>query len=589
MTPGVDEREALRQRLSAYVAHEAESGRKSLQESWALTRAERVESGDCLAELIPVADQFPIRQTDALVRMTCHDFSAKFREGEPLYLGSGDQIDTGEPVVFEGYDLDRSQVFVRGDRFAGCDLTKLVAHASYCLDRRGLGLEGLLLEGLDSLYRPENAYAVDALLGSAPDTIDEGRHRAGLERAAEVGFTPAQTHALARAVGSDGVTLIQGPPGTGKTRVLAEAALLLARLRAKVFVTAFTHRAINNILLAARELSAELPLCKIGRNALNDELVRAGISITKSLDRLELPKGGCVVGGTTYVSRKFVADPRFHFLFIDEAGQMPVVHGAIAMTQARRHVVIGDPAQLPPVRLGLRRDPILAPSLFAQLERHYDSVLLDRTFRMNDELTRFVSDEFYGGRLVADGSAASRRLGVATGGPLHEVLDPDTPLVLVRLDHEGRTRRSNEEARLVCDLVEALLKQGRLPPESLAIISPFRAQVRLLRHDLGRRGLMPDKLVVDTVERMQGQEREVVVLSLVASDRDYLERQAEFYFEPGRLNVSLSRARSKCIVIASRHAFRARPRGLDELVSAARFKRLARTAPVVDLTARYCR
>ena len=79
----------------------------------------------------------------------------------------------------------------------------------------------------------------------------------------------------------------------------------------------------------------------------------------------------------------------------------------------------------------------------------------------------------------------------------------------------------------------------------------------------------------------------MVIFSLVSSDRDYLEAQAAFYFEPGRLNVSLSRARSKCIVIGSRHAFRARPRELPDLIASSHFKRMGRRLPVVDMTELY--
>ncbi|MFQ5504702.1 MAG: DEAD/DEAH box helicase [Planctomycetota bacterium] len=575
--------EDLERRLEAYVRHEAESGRKSLVESWALTVAERVEAGDCLAGLRLV----PGTELGRVARFRCSDFSAKFREGEPLYLGQGDSPDGGLAVSFEGYDLARGEVGVSADSFEGADLGELRSSAEYCLDRRGLGLERLLLEGLESAFHPKNRHCVEALLGNAGSATDQERYRAALEHAGKAGFLEQQGRALALAVSGDGVTLIQGPPGTGKTRVLAEAALMLARARCRIFLTAFTHRAVDNALLAMRALSEDLPLFKLGRNTGNGELAQAGILLFKTLERLSLPDGGAIVGGTPYAVRKFNERRRFHFVFIDEAGQMPVAHGAIAMTQARRYVVAGDPRQLPPVKQGDKEARVLASSIFEHLEEHYGSLMLDRSFRLNTELARFVSEEFYGSGLRSDESAAGRRLALREGGRLRAVLDPRKPLVLARVDHQGRTRRSREEATLVADLVEALLGQHRLAPEDLAVITPFRAQVRLLRHELDRRKLYGPALVVDTVERMQGQEREVVILSLVSSDRDYLESQAAFYYETGRLNVSLSRARTKCIVVASREAFRARPRGLPELLATAHFKRLPRGIPVVDLTREY--
>lgn len=571
----------LRARLRAFVAHESESGRRQLQEIWARTVVERVESGECVAGLRATG-----QSGNGTLVFTCTDFTAKFREGDPLYLGDGVDVERGLPVTFLGFDVASGRIRLARDRFESGEHRALDPHVSYCLDRRGLGTERLLLEGLDSVFHPENAHCVRMLRGDLGLELDRHRYEGARAAGRELGLADSQCEALGRAVGTEGLCLIQGPPGTGKTRLLAEAAWILARKRCRVFVTGFTHRAVHNVLLALRARHPRLPIAKVGGGAQNQELARARIHCVRSLDRLELPPGGSVVGGTPYVGRRFTPERRFHFVLMDEAGQMPVVHGAIAMTQARRCVVVGDPRQLPPVRRGRRADPSLGGSIYEFLERFEPGWMLDRTFRMNDALTRYVSREFYGGRLRAAESVAARHLEIEPTGPLAAVLDPAVPLVLARIDHEGRTRRSSEEALLIVDLVREL-RAGGLSPAEIAIIAPFRAQVRLVRYELERRGLFHDDLVVDTTERMQGQEREVLVLSLAASDRDYLEAQAEFFYEPGRLNVALTRARSKCIVVASRHAFRARPMELAELLDAARFKRLAREIPVVQLTDRY--
>lgn len=574
------EAEVLKKRLLAYVHHEAEADRKALQEIWALGVAERVEAGECLAGLVRVADA----AGDGVLRLRCEDFSAKFREGEPLFLGEGHSIESGLPVVFEGYDLERGEVRVRRDRFAAGDREEIPEASELQLDKRGRHQRDLLLAGVDSVFRPENEDVVDALLGRRRTEPDASRRLAGEERGRALGLTERQIEALGRTVSTESVALVHGPPGTGKTRVLAEAALALARRRCRLFVTAYTHRAIDNLLLSIRALSPELPVFKVRRRE-EPELARARISTLRNLDG-SLPRPA-VIGGTPYSVCRFHPERRFHFVLIDEAGQMPVVHGAIAMTQARRYIVAGDPRQLSPVRVGAHHDPNLKPSLFEFLERHYESVLLDRSFRLTDGLAGWISEEFYGGQLSSAEGVGSARLKAKDGGPLHEVLSPDHPLVLARVDHEGRTRRSREEAALVADLVSALLGHHEIPASEIAVLTPFRAQVRLIRHELGRRGLRAPDLVVDTVERMQGQEREVVLLSLASSDRDYLEGQAEFFFDPGRLNVALSRARTKCIIVASRHAFRARPNELPALLAATRFKRLSAAAFVVDLTASY--
>lgn len=570
--------EELRMRLRASVLHGAESERKDLEELFALSVSDRVEGGDCEQGLLLLGPP----DQEGRIRLKAEGFRAKFREGDPLYLGNSDVVEAGMPVQFGSWDADRREISVVRDRFERAPSAELYSGSEYRLDRRGLGLERLLLEGLDSVFHPENRHVLDLLQGQAAGDHDEARRQAGRERGREVGFTEAQCEALAAAVSTEDVCLIQGPPGTGKTRVLAEIALFLAERRCRLFVSAFTHRAVDNVLLALRKISPELPLIKLGKQSA--ELRQAGVRSASKLDRLSMPEGAVVVGGTSFAARKFSRDRRFHFVLIDEAGQVPVVHGAIAMTQARRVILVGDPAQLPPVHKNRHGDQEYETSIHAFLETHYESVLLDRSFRMNRELCDVISDCFYEGRLLPSESSSDRRLTLREGGPLRELLDPEIPLLWARVDHLGRRRRSPEESGLIAEIVAALRLHHDLPGKEIAILTPYRAQIREIRSVLETRGLLDEDLVVDTVERMQGQEREVVVLSLVSSDRDDLERQASFFYQPGRLNVCLSRARSKCILVASKHAFRARLKVLQDFQAVSRFKALARSLHQVDMS-----
>jgi DNA replication ATP-dependent helicase Dna2 len=162
------------------------------------------------------------------------------------------------------------------------------------------------------------------------------------------------------------------------------------------------------------------------------------------------------------------------------------------------------------------------------------------------------------------------------------------PAVWLRVDHRQPGQRSAEEAAAVADVVDDLVRQHGLPPEEVAVIAPFRAQGRLIRSALQQQ-LVPgqERVLVDTVERIQGQEREAVVISLAAGDPDDLSGRAGFLFSEHRLNVALSRARTKVVLVASAEVFRALPGEPAALRVASRLKELRGRLAERDLTAVY--
>jgi DNA replication ATP-dependent helicase Dna2 len=191
--------------------------------------------------------------------------------------------------------------------------------------------------------------------------------------------------------------------------------------------------------------------------------------------------------------------------------------------------------------------------------------MLITTYRLNDALAAWPSRTFYDGMIQPSPGVAERRLRLANVDERWAfALDPQQPAVFLDLGHRNSTTRSRLEAEVVCELVLRLIEAG-VPPAEIGIVVPYRAQGRLVRNLL--REALPSRemlkeIVADTVERMQGQEREVVLVSLTTSSPAYAAGLADFFFQPQRLNVAITRPRTKLILVGSQHVLKAEP--IDE-------------------------
>jgi DNA replication ATP-dependent helicase Dna2 len=382
--------------------------------------------------------------------------------------------------------------------------------------------------------------------------------------------------------------LVQGPPGTGKTRLLAEILAECAARDERVAVVAYTHRAVDQVLLRAAARMPGVPVVKLDSSrGENRELAERGVRRLTSPERVPADKAPLVVGMTTHAACRASGRVKFDRVAFDEAGQIPMPHAIGSMRLAERWLFVGDHAQLPPVVAGEHHDEHKV-SIFEHLSSRYPSTVLETTYRMNEGICAFPSKEFYGGCVRPSDAAAGRRIGLRPGGRFAAALDPSSPAVLVEVPHRGAAMRSRREAVLTAEILLELLHHHGLPASETAAVAPFRAQGMAIREEFERRaaarGLRGrvELPLVETVERIQGRERDVVILSLTSSDPDWLLTQSEFYYMPNRLNVALTRARVKCIVIASPAVFEARPKSLADVKSIQRFRRLRDALPRVD-------
>lgn len=443
----------------------------------------------------------------------------------------------------------------------------------------------------------------------ASDTIDADLWNAGFTEVArpltEAAGQPLRSAQVAawQGLATARVGLILGPPGTGKTHALAwmAAGYIEARRRARlpcrILVSAFTRNAIINLIEAIANRCANLAevprIAFIGReppNTLAPGIEHLDVDDAADLLNEDYAILGCTVWGLNRLieGQGGFTGQYFHLTCIDEASQMVLSHGLMAiagMAESGRVLVAGDNKQLPPIRVEHDHDidgRRLGSSLYAFLQTAgVPEFPFDETFRLNEPLTRFPRDRFYEQRYRS--VVPDHRLSLEGDWPqgLEEweriALDPEYPICV--LIHDGPPSGASNpfEASIAAKLARALFRrQPSTGPGAneadkwqhrLAVVSPHRAQNALIRNMLAN-GPEGSGAVVETVDRIQGRERDALVVSYTVADPEFALAEAEFIFSPERLNVTVTRARSKLILILSRRLLEVVPSD-DELVDKA--------------------
>ncbi|KXA91998.1 hypothetical protein AKJ63_00135 [candidate division MSBL1 archaeon SCGC-AAA259D18] len=256
---------------------------------------------------------------------------------------------------------------------------------------------------------------------------------------------------------------------------------------------------------------------------------------------------------------ELMSDRHFDALVIDEATQSTEPSCWIPITLSDKVIMAGDHKQLPPTILSEKAQE-LNKTLFESLVERFDEVIrsvLKVQYRMHESIMNFSNREFYDGVLEADSSVADhtledlieREVDSHSDNISEVAIAPDPPVVFLdtsAIEAEERTRKGStskenpKEAKLVSSLASKLLEMG-LDPTDVAVITPYDDQVDLI----GRKIDLED-LEIDTVDGFQGREKEVVLLSLVRSNE---ENNVGFLEDVRRLNVSLTRAKRKLIIV----------------------------------------
>ena len=358
---------------------------------------------------------------------------------------------------------------------------------------------------------------------------------------------PSQNEAIRKSFVCSYFHLIQGPPGTGKTFTIAKIVYYLMKMGKKVFVTAPTHTAINNCLNAiANELQDKSMVVKVGERHQADEIVHnPHITRKKSLKCYEyqhdseLSQAGFVVGGTPFA------------LCSPASKKLP------AIMRGSRLIFVGDHQQLDPIVPQDTGNRFFDGSIFKRLADLYpqDITLLDQSYRLNENLISIPNQLFYSGRIAAKHALQQPYTDFNCPSAPQIVRHPSNELLVIHHEFDS-LGRSPYEANLTADIVTDLLCNG-VPVSEIGIMSPYRAQIREIRRALLEKAgaEIAQTIFVDTVERMQGQEKDYIIYSMSNSNPAEVEDHLEFFYSPNRLNVALTRARVKCVVFANEKIF----------------------------------
>lgn len=386
------------------------------------------------------------------------------------------------------------------------------------------------------------------------------------------GLNDSQNDSVERAVNSSLFHIIQGPPGTGKTETIAHIAKVLVDSGKDVFVTAPTHTAINNCLNAiSNKVRDKSKVIKIGEKYQAAEILGNDYITRKTrLDKFsyslteDLSKDGIIIGGTPYCfcypAAKRLNFWEFDVALIDEAAQMSIPLAVSVMSKTDKFIFVGDHKQLDPIIPSGTGVSMFSESIFGRLVRLYpnEKSLLNISYRLNEKLIRIPNQLFYHNALSSDKSLTAIKDHIISE-KYYDLLNNHDPKVLYLHKVFDAKGRSPHEAAVVAGIVSDLIANG-VSNKEIAVITPYRAQVREIKKVISSKiGNIDfeegESLFVDTVDRMQGQERDYVIYSMSNSHPLESKRRLDFFYSPNRLNVAITRAIKKCIVIANYKVF----------------------------------
>ena len=534
--------------LGLFHKREAKPAQWAVFDSAGKDEDDLIDDLDAMAGLEAIGPAEPVKRS-VLRRYRFPLQETKLRAGRKATV----PVIDGPPATVSIEELDRSEriIAIKTGAAKAYLLTDLLTlHPDWPLNTDVIA--AALRDVIDDQCGARRLTALDDLLARAAPRLVTGARADLLDGADPLTGTIAAIAAM------DGAVLpIQGPPGTGKTYVTARAILSLVRQGHRIGVASNSHEAIRNVLMgciAAQEDGDPVPgLCiahKVGGGEDGYPDNFTGV-IRSTANDDPLWSRAHVVGGTAFFFARPEQEQALDWLFVDEAGQVGLANMVAMGRCARNIVLVGDPRQLPQVIQGAHPDPANLSCLEWMLGDHATippdrGIFLPVSRRMHPDVCAFVSQQVYEGRLVSAPDTAVQAIG-GTGCP-------HAGAFWVPVVHEGNAQIAAEEVAAIRATITDLLsgtwtdKDGTsrpVCPTDIIVVAPYNAQVNALQDAL------PAAIRVGTVDKFQGQEAPVCLVSMTASSVEETPRGMDFLFSLNRINVAVSRAKGLALVLGA--------------------------------------
>jgi predicted RecB family nuclease len=359
---------------------------------------------------------------------------------------------------------------------------------------------------------------------------------------------------------------VQGPPGAGKTYTGARMIAAILSQGRRVGILSNSHKAINLLMAAAMVHARAMGLTPRAVKKITPGSPDSYMSpidsdvrdVSKNSDVMRVDP--LLIGGTAWLFADPALAGQIDTLFVEEAGQVSLTNLVGAATCARNIVLLGDQMQLPQPIQGVHPGRSGESALDYLLDgastiAAHQGIFLPTSWRMHPAVCSFISEAVYEGRLLPAPSNVARTL--VLDAQAHPLLRP-AGLAHAPIAHTGCSQSSEAEANLILELYRSALTQRytdrdgqthAMQPANILVVAPYNAQVNLLRR------VLPDGAQVGTVDKFQGQEAELVLVSMTTSSGNDLPRNIEFLYSKNRLNVAISRAKCLSVVVANPQLF----------------------------------